>query len=332
LFQLEPDGAFEPLPFSGGSGRVTELRYEALATFSRPLSSKLDLQITTGAEISHLDLTTDGEPARKFLRPKGSITLGWHPAKTWDISFKLRRRVGQISFGNFLASAQLNAGRQEAGNRQLVPPQSWETEADFAHELGRWGKTSLQLHYYRVQDIVDFIPVGQNEQAVGNLPHADRAGFQSTSTINFDPIGWIGAKLDATFGAEWTSVRDPLTGRHRPISGLETRWAELHLRHDIPSTKLAWGLSIKYQHYVPNYYLSEIDQTSDATWNVGIGLQDKNVLGTTVTLNVDNLLNGRHLEYRTVWEGWRTITPIAFIERHNELIGPIFTLSIKGNF
>jgi hypothetical protein len=56
------------------------------------------------------------------------------------------------------------------------------------------------------------------------------------------------------------------------------------------------------------------------------------VLGTTVRFSVDNVFNGRHLEYRTVWDGWRDRTPIAFIERHNEMVGPIFTLSIKGTF
>ncbi|MGN6848515.1 MAG: TonB-dependent receptor plug domain-containing protein [Sphingomicrobium sp.] len=332
LFQLEPDGSFEPVPFPGASGRVTELRYEALATFSRPLTPKLDLQIAAGAEISHLDLTTDQEPARKFLRPKGSITLGWHPDRTWDISLKLRRRVGQISFANFLAQAELNAGRQEASNAQLVPPQSWESEIDVTHEFGPWGKTDLQLHYYKVQDIVDFIPIGNDEQAVGNLPHADRVGFQSTSTINFDPIGWHGAKLDATLGGEWTSVRDPLTGKRRPISGIQDAWGTLQLRHDIPHTQLAWSAYVQYRHYVSNYYLTEIDQTLDLPWIAGFYIEDKNVLGTTVRFSVDNVFNGRHLEYRTVWDGWRDRTPIAFIERHNEMVGPIFTLSIKGTF
>lgn len=332
LFQLDPDGTFEEVPFPGGSGRVTELRYEALATLSRPISSKMDLQVAAGAEISHLDRADDEEPARKFFRPKGSITIGWHPDKTWDISLKLRRRVGQISFGDFLAQAQLSSGRQEAENPRLVPPQSWEVETDFAHDLGPWGKTSLQLHYYKVQDIVDFIPVGEDEQAVGNLPRADRAGFLSTSTINFDPIGWTGAKLDATFGAEWTSVRDPLTHKGRPISGVEDRWGSLSLRHDIPHTQLAWSAYVQYQHYVSNYYLTEIDQTLDIPWIAGFYVEDKNVFGTTVRFSVDNVFNGRHFEYRTVWNGWRDRTPIAFYERHNELVGPIFSLSIKGNF
>ena len=63
------------------------------------------------------------------------------------------------------------------------------------------------------------IPIGDDGQGVGNLPRADRFGAESISTFNFDPIGWKGAKLDLTLGGEWTSVKDPLTGEKRPISG-----------------------------------------------------------------------------------------------------------------
>ena len=288
--------------------------------------------VKSGGEISNLDRTTDEDPARKFFRPKGSIILGWHPDKTWDISLKLRRRVGQISFFDFLAQPQLSTGRENAGNGQLVPPQSWEVETEFAHDLGRWGKTDLTLHYYRVSDIVDFIPIDDAEQGVGNLPRADRVGFQSTSTILLDPIGWTGAKVDATFGGEWTSVRDPLTGNKRPISGIEDRWGNIQVRHDIPHTQLAWSAYVQYQHYVSNYYLTEIDQTLDIPWLVGAYVEDKDVFGTTVRFSVANIFNGRHLEFRKVYEGFRDRTPIAFIENHDELVGPIFTLSVKGTF
>jgi hypothetical protein len=332
LFQLDPDGAFQEVSFPQGSGKVTEVRYEALATLSRNLASNLDLQVASGAEVSRLDRVDGDLPARKFLRPKGSITLGWHPSKTWDISLKLRRRVGQISFYDFLAQPALSVDRQQAGNPELVPPQSWEVETDFAHDLGRWGKTSLNLHYYRVQDIIDFIPIGDDQQGVGNLPRADRLGFESKSTILFDPIGWTGAKLDATVGAEWTSVRDPLTGRKRPISGVEDRWGNLSLRHDIPGTKLAWSAYVQYRHYAYNYYLTEIDRQLDLPWIVGFSIQDKNVFGMTATVSVDNVFNGRHLEHRVVYTGWRDRAPIDFVELHNELVGPIFSLSLKGSF
>jgi hypothetical protein len=332
LFDLHPDNAFVEVPFPEGSGSVREVRYEGLATLSRPISSNVDLQVAAGAEVSNLDRTTDDEPARKFFRPKGSIVLGWHPDKTWNISLKLRRRVGQISFFDFLDQPNLSANREKAGNPQLVPPQSWEVETDFAHDLGRWGKTDLTLHYFDVSDIVDFIPIGDNQQAVGNLPHADRLGFQSTSTILLDPIGWTGAKLDATFMAEWTKVRDPLTRKSRPISGIEDAMASLQVRHDVPHTQFAWSAYVQYQHFVSNYFLTEIDQTLDIPWLAGFYVEDKNVFGTTVRFTVDNLFNGRHLEFRQVFTGFRDRTPIAFIEHHNELVGPIFTLSVKGNF
>src|SRR6185437_12191949 len=100
LFDLEPDGSFVEVPFPTGTGTVREIRYEGLGTFSRPLTSNIDLQAAAGAEISTLGLVGGEEPPRKFFRPKGSIVLGWHPDKTWDISLKLRRRVGQIDFAD----------------------------------------------------------------------------------------------------------------------------------------------------------------------------------------------------------------------------------------
>jgi hypothetical protein len=332
LFHLNPQGEFDEDPFPEGTGKVTENRYEGLVTYSRALSSTLDLQAVGGAELSYLDRLGDDQPARKFVRPKGSLTLGWRPSKSWDISLKLRRRVGQISFYDFLAQPQLSSDRENSGNPELVPPQSWEAETEFNHDLGRWGKTGLNLHYYRVQDIIDFVPIGKDGQGVGNLPRADRAGFESNSTILLDPIGWTGAKIDLTVGAEWTSVKDPLTGKKRPISGVEDRWGNLSIRYDIPHTQLAWSGYVQHRHYVSNYYLTEIDQELDIPWMIGFSVEDKNVLGMTVRFSVDNVFNGRHLEHRLVYTGWRDRNPLDFREEHNELVGPLFSLSLKRSF
>ena len=336
LFTLNPDGEFEPVPFPEGSGKVTEVRYEGIATLSRPLASNLDLQVAAGGEISQLDRVDDDQPARKFFRPKGSIDIGWRPAKGWDISLKLRRRVGQIDFYDFLAQPKLSEDRENAGNPELVPPQSWEVETEFARDLGAWGKTRLNLHYYRVQDIIDYIPIGVDGEGVGNLPRADRFGFESTSTVNMDPIGWTGAKFDINFGYEHTSVKDPLTGNPRPISGVRSRWGSVQLRHDIPGTQIAYSAYVQYNYSTRNFLLTEYGRTLDIPWLGGFYIEDKNVLGTTVRFSVDNvldgLLQGRHMRYRHVYEGYRDRTPLAFFERDNELVGLLFNLSIKGTF
>src|SRR5207237_4625875 len=119
---------------------------------------------------------------RKFFRPKVSFTCAGGPAKDWDVSLKLRRPVGQIDSLDFLAQPVLSQDRENAGNPELVPPQSWEAETEFSHDLGKWGKTRLNLHYYRVTDIIDVIPIGTNGQGIGNLPSAIKYGAESTST------------------------------------------------------------------------------------------------------------------------------------------------------
>jgi len=332
LFQLNPQGQFVEVPLPGGTGKVQEVRYEGVATWSRPLASNLDFQVAAGAEISNLDLVTDDQPARHFVRPKGSVTLGWRPAPGWDVSLKLRRRVGQISFSDFLANVSLSQERENASNPDLVPPQSWEAEAEVAHDLGRWGKTDFRSWYYRVSDIVDFIPIGEDEQGVGNLPSATRYGFESTSTLLGDPIGWTGAKLDFTLGREWTAVADPLTGQDRPISNVHDMWMAAQIRHDIPHTPFAWSAYVNYNHYSRTYYLTEIYRSLDIPWIAGFYLEDKDVAGMTVRFSVDNVFNGRHYVDRTVWQGYRDRTPVAFFEKHNQLVGPIFNLSVKGTF
>jgi len=332
LFQLDPDGDFVEVPFPDGSGKVTEVRYESIATLSRQLRPNLDLQVAAGAEISWLDLVGDDQSARKYFRPKGEINLGWHPSKGWDVSLKLRRRVGQIDFYDFISQQRLDSDREDTGNPNLVPPQSWEIETEFAHDLGSWGKTRLNLHYYKVEDIIDVIPIGEDGQGIGNLPSADRYGFESTSTLLFDAIGWKGAKLDLTIGAERTRVRDPLTGDKREITGVQDRWGSAQIRHDIPGTPFAWSAYVQYRHYSPYFYLTEIYSNEDLPWIAGFYVEDKNVMGTTVRFSVDNLFDGRHFEDRTVWEGFRDRTPISFIERHNEKIGPLFQISVKGTF
>lgn len=332
LFDLNPEGEFVEVPFPEGSGKVTEVRYESVATLSRPLAPNLSLQVAAGGELSWLDLVGDDQPARKFFRPKGEINFGWHPSKAWDISLKLRRRVGQIDFYDFISQQRLTSQREDSGNPNLVPPQSWEAETEFARDFGAWGKTLLNLHYYLVHDIIDVIPIGKDGQGIGNLPRAVRIGAQSTSTILFDPIGWKGAKLDVTLGAERTRVRDPLTGEEREISGNYDRWGSIQLRHDIAGTPFAWSAYINYNHYAKNYYLTEVYRSLDLPWIEGVYIEDKNVFGLTVRFTVDNIIEGGHFYDRTVYAGYRDRAPISFIEKHDDFVGPLFSLSVKGTF
>jgi hypothetical protein len=332
LFILSPAGEFEEVPFPEGTGEVAEHRYEATATYGRPLSAKLDLQLVAGAEISKLERLDRDDPPRKFFRPKGSVSLAWRPAADWDTSLKLSRKVGQISFYDFLAQLNLSEDRENAGNPDLVPPQSWELEAEAGKELGAWGRARLKLFYHRIDDIIDIVPIGEDGQSIGNLPRATRWGGEFTSTINFDPIGWTGAKLDLRFAVTQSRVKDPLTGEYRPISGISDYSGNVNLRHDIAGTDLAWGGGLSAYHNNRNYYLTEVFRAWEGPLFGNLFVEHKNVFGLSVRLTAGNLPGARHIFNRTVYDGFRDTSPILFVQRQDQKIGPIFTLTVKGNF
>ena len=52
----------------------------------------------------------------------------------------------------------------------------------------------------------------------------------------------------------------------------------------------------------------------------------------TVRFTAGNVLNARHRFDRVVFDGRRESDPIAFIQKNNQLIGPIFSLSVRGTF
>lgn len=332
LFTLGAGGDFVEIPFPGGSGGVKEDRYESILSFSRPLSSRLSLQLTGGAEFSRLSLTGSNANSRQFWRPKGSLSLAWAPAKGIDISFKAKRRVGQLNFGDFLARVFLDNNNANSGNGELIPPQSWEFELETKKSLGKWGTTTLRLFDYRIEDLVDIIPIGSDGESLGNIASARRQGASWNSTFQLAPLGLKGAKLDATIYFEKSRVRDPLTGILRPISQTQDRAIELDFRHDIPKSNWAYGFSFGNYHFQNYYRLSEVGVDWEGPNWLGIYAENKNVLGLTVRVAINNVLNARNKLDRIVYDGFRDRSPIAFSEHRDRLIGPIFNILIKGNF
>ena len=330
LFTLDPAGNFVEVPFPEGTGTVKEDRYESLLSFGRPLTRTLSFQIIAGAEHSTIEQTGVNGLTRSFFRPKGTLSFAWKPSDTFDASFKIRRRVLQLSFYDFLARAQLNDGNENAGNNDLKPQQDWSYEGEINKKLGPWGSQQFRFIYRDVEDFVDIVPVPGGE-SVGNIAKSWAAAIVSTSTINFDPIGLKGLKLDGTMVFQKSSLRDPFTGETRNWSGFTNRQAFFTLRHDIPNTDWAWSIDANHNHVQARYRSNEVNRTWEGPWFVSAEVENKNVFGMTAAAGVGNILGARSYRDRTVWTGIRGQSPISFIEERDRRIGPIFYFSLRGN-
>src|SRR5690606_6471233 len=96
-------------------------------------------------------------------------------------------------------------------------------------------------------DYVDVIPVDGGE-SVGNIAKSWAAAGVWTSTINLDPAGLKGVKLDTSVLYQGSRLRDPFTGESRQWSGFTDTEASIALRHDIPGSNWAWGGAADYSH------------------------------------------------------------------------------------
>jgi hypothetical protein len=311
---------------------VKEDRYEALLSVGWPLSRTLSLQVVAGGEHSKISQTAPGGITRTFDRPKGSVSLAWKPSSQFDLAVKLERRVLQLDFYDFLARAFLNDNNQNASNTDLRPQQDWSWTAEMNKRLGLWGSTKLELIYRDVTDRVDIIPVGETGEGVGNVDKGSAWAVVSTSTINLDPAGWKGARLDASVVYQKSSLRDPFTGRSRNWNNFVDRQVNLELRHDIPGSDWAWGGSARYDHQLPEYRRSQSDRAWEGPVFASVFVENKDVLGLTMRATIDNIANARSRRERVVYQGVRELSPVAITESRNRLIGPTFVFLVKGSF
>ena len=329
---LGPSGAWVDQPFDGGTGGVSEDRYEGLLSFGRKLTDSFSFQLTAGAEHSTITQTGPNGLTRSFFRPKGSLTLAWAPSADFDASLKIRRRVLQLSFYDFLARAFLNDGNENQSNNDLRPQQDWSYELEINKKLGAWGSTKLYFVYRDVEDRVDVIPIGDTGEAVGNIAKARAGAVEWTSTINLDPAGLKGVKLDTSLLFQKSTLRDPFTGEKRQWSGFTDTALSADLRHDIPGSDWAWGGHIEYSHVQPNYRRNQTDKLWEGPVWASVFVEHKNVMGLTVRASINNITNARSRRDRTVYEGLRGASEIAFVEERDRLIGPIFAFSVRGKF
>lgn len=330
LFVLDPIGNFIELPFPGGTGTVSEDRYEGLLTVGRPLSNQVSVQLVAGAEYSTIVQEGAGGRQRSFLRPKGSLNLSAQLTPTFSANLKAIRRVGQLNFEQFLARVFLDSDNENAGNPDLVPTQQWRFEFELAKDLGAYGKTKFNLIAALFEDYIDIIPIGLTGESPGNIPKAEAYAVDWTSTFQLDPLGLKGAKINLRAVAQISRIDDPLTGESRDLSGFGDRVLDFSYRHDVPQSDWAYGGGASYSHFTPSFRLNEVASQSEGPVFASLFVENKDVFGLTVRGTAGNLLDARQRLDRTVYAGRRNSAPVAFVETRDRLIGPIFSFSVRG--
>lgn len=325
----QSDGSFRPVIFGGESTKVNEKRSELALSYGRPLSSNLTLQANLAAEYSALTLAGPGGATRKFVRPKGKVAIAWKLRPWLTINADIQRRVDQLSFFDFASSIDLTNNNGNSGNANLVPPQMWRGAIEFRFDAGRYGNFAISGGHAQLQDVVDQIPLSPTTEGRGNLPKALAYRFEVKGTLQFEPLGWKGAKLDFDAALRRNRVRDPLTGLWRDLSFSQKHQIEANFRYDIPDSKWAMGAGLFEQGSAPGYRLNQIAVEDQTQPFVTAFVEHKDVAGFTVRASYQNLLDQADYASRTVYANRRD-GPIAFSEVSTRRFGRFVALTISG--
>ena len=332
FFRLDNSGIFQPVPLPNSTARVEEKRGQAILSYGRPIAKDLTLQATLGGEYSELGVTGPNGNARQYIRPKGSVALSWKASPVLDISAKFQRRVLQLNFGDFLASVDVRNNNNNAGNFELVPPQSWLLNLEANRSLGKAGSVKLKVDLESISDLVDRIPITATTEAPGNIDGtAKRLRTEINASFLLDTIGIKGAKLDLIGAWQTASLRDPLTGEKRPLSNRGRTYWNLDFRHDIPNSQWAYGAFAEDSGDYGFYRLDYFGRDYRTGPMVGAFLEHKNVLGLKVRGQIINLA-GQTEGYDEIFYVDRRNGPIDFTHTGRNKYGLIYRATVSGTF
>jgi hypothetical protein len=349
----QSNGDYTMAMLPGGTARVEERRAETTLSYGRKLSDAWSLQSSVGVEYSELSQIGAGGLTRAFVRPKGSLSLVWKVDEGLDVSLKAERKVGQLDFGDFLSSVDIQDNNQSFGNVDLVPEQSWIFASEINRKLGPWGAVKLSGEQHFIEDVVDRVPIDANGlpvenptqnlgliagQGVGNVETATASSVTASGTINLDPLGASGLQWEFSYRYRDSRLNDPLTGAPRQISSYPKVTATTSLRWDIPDT--SWALTAgleEYQNYA-NFRLDQISRNWAAPSISFVAIENKNLFGMKVRLQAVNLNDSSENFKREVYAAAGPNLPrlrtnaIEFVEERHRTFGPIVRLQVSGTF
>jgi outer membrane receptor for ferrienterochelin and colicins len=331
LFNLDSAGVFNQEDLDDATSQVAEKRGQLIASYGRPLAKTIILQTQLGGEYSQISQTGARGLTRQFVRPKGLVSLAWKASPRLDVSARFERKVGQLNFGDFVASVDLRDANDNAGNVRLVPPQSWLASLEFNRNLKTAGSIKLKLEREWISDIIDQVAIEGGGEAPGNLDSASRWSAEVNATILLDPIGLKGMKFDLSGYLQRGRLRDQLFGFYRPINSERRYTYEVNFRHDIQSSPLAYGVILDDARNAPFLRLNFSSQEGRNTPNLRAYVEHKNIFGLRGRFAIINILNNKET-YRQVFYTPRRDGDITQIRNGRQGSGVFARFVLSGTF
>jgi hypothetical protein len=326
--RLEAEGV--PLAVPGSRARVRERRAEAALGLSWTASNALLVEPSLRAEASTIRSSGDSPQRESFLFLKPRLALRYAPNKANQVRLLFEREVGQLDFGDFVASASLEQGQVSAGAIALRPPQTWRASAAFEHRFSSDGAIVASYSREWISDVVDRVLVeqgGERFDAVGNI------GSGSRDILRVEASAELGrllphARISGSLTARWSRVTDPVTGETRPISEDDRLEGDMRFTQNLGA--FTWGADVKLPERNRAYRFDEIRGEREA---LRLSLHAQYRTGPWhLRLELANLNRPLIVESRSEYGGPRSRAMLEKVETRRTRTTPIASLTLRRSF
>ncbi|MFY8133662.1 MAG: TonB-dependent receptor domain-containing protein [Aquimonas sp.] len=260
-FALALDEGMGPLPIAlpGANVRVEERRVEAFARARWLVTSAVSLEGELAAEASRISVAGDVQQTQSFSFLKPSLALSWRLNAHAQWQLGARRRVGQLDFADFAASASLGDATVVAGNPDLGPDQATRYFTSFDYRGNAGLAANLEIFHEDREDVLEQILLPSGAAGLANAGAATYRGVKGSLTLPLDAL-LQAARLTLDGQVLESAFDDPLIDRQRPLSRVYSPLVNAEFRHDPAEFGFSWGLTWESANVGEVYRVVEIDR------------------------------------------------------------------------
>jgi outer membrane receptor protein involved in Fe transport len=327
---LEENGVLVPLP--GSDVGIEERRAETSGAFVWKAAPAWRLEAGLRVETSTIRQTGDTPRERSFAYAKPRAAATWDLDAEDQLRLSVSREIGQLDFGDFVASASLETGMVSAGNAELEPDKTWRIIGAWEHRFWDDAAVTVTLTHDEISDVIDRVLVVTPTDvfdAPGNIGDGRRDTLAVDFAVPLDRLGFPGGRIKSLLLWRTSQVTDPVTGQRRPISEEKPFEGEIELTQEAPGQPLRWGVEIEHLgERETKYRFDEIERSSEGTgWTVFVERR----IGDRWRLRAEatDLFGRAFEERREKYDGPRSISPVEEIERRRRETPGYVSLTLR---
>ncbi len=317
-----------PVDIGAPHVKVEELRGEAAGKAVWQANPKLTVEAGARMEVSRITQSGGVDVERSFFYPKPRVLVTWNPNSVDQLRMRVEREVGQLNFGDFIASADLSAGSQDGADSNLQPQRSWVGEVAWERRFWGAGSISATLTHADISDVVDYKPLPTGGDAPSNIGSGRSDQFVIALTMPTAKFHVSGGQLKARLSWFDSEVTDPVTLEKRRITNATPFVCNLSFTRDMPGGKWSWGTSYNCAQENSRFRFNEVRLNRFEPYFEGY-VEWKPKPDLTVRTTLSNWSSRNVTRERTIYKGSRADNVVDKIEYRSLPFEPYLFIQVR---